>query len=269
MNRTIYCEAIDHYFILATRPARVVSLLPFATETLHTMGLADSLVGASEYCRRYVPELEAPVVGQYVYCDIDKIKVLKPSLILTTNGIQRNLANQLAREGLPVFVLPLPQSFYGILENIRVLGRLMNQLEEARTLTASLTERVNILRQNAPARRPRVYVEIWVDGEMHTVGGGSYIQDLVDIAGGDLIYRDNSTDYLVPDFDYVASQKPDVYLFFHEPEYELNAEELIFQRQWDMDSQIILSTVTPGKNIIQDGPSILDTAEWLHQQLHA
>ena len=267
MHRTIHCEAIDQRIQLPENPERIISLLPSATEALAHMGLADRVVGISEYCNRYAPDLTVPQVGQYLNCDLKKIHDLEPDLILTTGGIQRQLATKLASEGLPVFILPLPQSFYGILENIEILGGLMNELEAARSLTRSMDHRATVLRKRAPTIRPSIYLELWLGRHMRSVGGGSFIQDLVQIAGGDLVYKNTSTGYFTPDFDDVAALSPDVYLFFHEPEYLIDPSELISQRNWNPARQVIVSTVLCGENVIQDGPSFLDTAEWLHQQL--
>ena len=231
------------------------------------MGFIDRVVGVSEYCSRYVPQLTAPVVGQYLNCNIEQIKQLKPDLILTTGGIQLKLATKLAQQGLPIFVLPLPQSFHGILENIRILGGLINQLEASRKLTASLNTRAESIRLKAPTKRPSVYLELWLGKHMRAVGGGSFIQDLIHIAGGNLIFRDRSAGYFTPDFKAIASLNPDIFLFFHEPEYLIDPTELVNQRNWNPKTKIIISTVTCGENMIQDGPSILDTAEWLQQQL--
>ena len=267
MHRTIHCEAIDHHIELSENPERIISLLPSATEALFHMGLVDRVVGVSEYCSRYVPDLAAPQVGQYLNCDLKKIHSLKPDLILTTGGIQRNLAAKLAAEGLPIFILPLPQSFYGILENIDILGGLVNQLERARTLTSKMNQRATELQNRAPAHRPSVYLELWLGRHMRAVGGGSFIRDLIHLAGGDLVYKNKSTGYFTPDFDEVAALSPDVHLFFHEPEYLIDPAELIDQRNWNAATKTIISTVLCGENVIQDGPSFLDTAEWLHHQL--
>jgi len=267
MSRNIHCEAINHRFELPENPARIISLLPSATEALYHMRLTERIAGVSEYCDRYVPKLTAPRVGQYLNCDLDQIKSYKPDLILTTGGIQLKLAVKLAKEKLPVFVLPLPQSFHGILENIRILGALMNQLESARNLTASLNSKAELLRKNAPSVRPKIYLELWLGKHMRAVGGGSFIQDLIEIAGGSLIFENNNAGYFTPDFDQVSSLKPDVFLFFHEPEYLINPTDLIRQRNWNPDTKVIVSTVLCGENVIQDGPSLLDTAEWLQQEL--
>jgi iron complex transport system substrate-binding protein len=267
MSRKIHNELLDYHFELTDTPRRIVSLASSATEAIDKMGLIDSVVGVSAYCHRYIPGLKAPVCGEYLNCDMDQIKALEPDLILTTGGVQLKLAAKLAREGLPVYALPLPQSFYGILDNIHILGALINELKKARELASAMQKRADHLRRCAPETRPNVYLELWLGRHMRAIGGGSFINDLVEIAGGDLIFQNHTQAYFTPDFDTVRTMDPDLYLFFHEPEYLIDPAQLVQERNWNPDTPVIISTVKCGENMIQDGPSFLDTAEWLHTQL--
>lgn len=267
MTRTIFNESLDHEFQLSDRPLRIVSLLSSATEAIYRMGMIDRVVGVSAYCDRYVPGLKAPVVGEYLNSDIQAIKALQPDLILITGGIQRSLGLKLAREGLPVYLLPLPRGFHGMLENQLVLGGLMNELAAARELCSTMSARAEALRQNAPAVRPKIYLELWLGRHMRTIGGGSFIHDLLELAGCDPIFGQRNDGYFVPDFAEVAAAMPDVHLFFHEPEFVIDPMELIAQRGWVPARKVVLSTVECGRNVIQEGPSFLDTVDWLKQQL--
>jgi len=269
MPRSVLNEYLDHRFELPDSPTRIVSLVSSATEALDRMGLIDRVVGVSAYCDRYISAPAPPVVGEYLNCDIEKIVDLKPDLVLTTTGIQRKLALKLAAKGLPVYPLSLPQSFHGILENNLILGRLINELAKARALSSDMLAKAEKLRQNAPLHRPKIYLELWLGRHMRAVGGASFINDLIEIAGGNLIFQNHTDDYFMPDFTEVSALKPDIHLFFHEPEYLITPEELVRQRQWNPEIPIIVSTVTSGRNVIQDGPSFLDTAAWLQGQLLA
>ncbi|MBT8038380.1 MAG: ABC transporter substrate-binding protein [Verrucomicrobiae bacterium] len=269
MLRNIHNELLDHRFTLSGRPKRIVSLVSSATEAMDKMGLINRVVGVSEYCDRYIHDLQAPVVGEYLNCDTDALKNLQPDLILTTGGIQLNLARKLAQQGFPVYALPLPQSFFGTLENNLILGGLLGELEKARHLCTDMQRRASALRLSSPSVRPSIYLELWLGRHMRAVGGGSFINDLIDIAGGDLIYKNHTLGYFKPDFDAVAQAAPDVYLFFHEPEYLIDPAELVADRKWNPDTPVILSTIECGQNMIQEGPSMLDTAEWLQNQLLA
>src|SRR5512133_3806243 len=101
------------------RPAaRVVSLVSSATETLFALGAGEVVVGVTPWCARYVPGLSAPVVAEYVDGDAAHVAARRPDLVVATDGVQLPLARRLAAAGLPVFVLPVPRSRAGILENV-------------------------------------------------------------------------------------------------------------------------------------------------------
>ncbi len=265
--KTIYVELLDYTFELCEKPQRVVSLVSSATEAMDRMGLIDRVVGVSEYCGRYVKDLKAPVVGQYLNCDVDQLMAMEPDLILITSGVQLKLGKKLVKLGLPVYVLPLPQSFYGMLENNVVLGGLLGELDQARALSSAMLDRSIELRGSHSSGKPLVYVELWLGRHMRAVGGLTFIQDLVEMAGGELVFGNHSKSYFIPDFDEVAEMKPDVFLFFHEPEYLVDGRELVSERGWDTDVKVVISTVECGENMIQDGPSFLDTAEWLQKEM--
>ena len=266
--RSIHNEYLNHRFELPENPMRVVCLVSSATEVMDKLGLLDRVVGVSEYCHRYVDTTNIPVVGQYITADFEKIKELEPDLVLLTTGIQRKLSLKLAGEGVPIYNLNLPCSFAGMLENVALLGGLLNALPEARELVSRMREQFsqcsNVQRCTD---RPRVYVELWLGRHRRAVGGLSYISDLVELAGGSLVFGERAVGYFENDLDALPEERPDVYVFFYEPEFLVDGEQLVHERGWDTDIPVIMSTVKMGENMIQDGPSLLDTSAWLHQQL--
>ncbi|MGE9270528.1 MAG: ABC transporter substrate-binding protein [Verrucomicrobiales bacterium] len=267
MLRPVHSELIDHHFDLVDRPRRIVSLVSSASEAIHEMGLVERLVGVSAYCGRYLSKPAPPVVGEYLTGDFEKIVALEPDLVLTTTGIQRKLAMKMAARGLPVFALPLPMGFHGMLENHLLLGRLMNELEVARQLNRHMERSAMLLRKKAGGQRPRVYVELWLGRHMRAVGGGSFIHDLLEIAGADLLFAERTDGYFTPDFDEVAVGQPDIHLFFHEPEYLIDPRHLVKERGWEVRTPLVVSTVDRGRNVIQDGPSFLESAAWLQEEI--
>ena len=264
----IHCESIDYEFELPKKPQRVLSLVSAATETLFAMGCGDRVVGVSCYCARYVPDLKVPVVGDYLKIDQDLFTELAPDLVMVTTGLQRNLGLALAKQGLPVYALPLPNSFYGILENTVTIGALMNEVQEARRLCLKMETEAAKIRKRHVGPRPKVYVELWFGKHMRTIGGFTYIDDLVSIAGGDPIFAERRAGYFIPDLAEVERLCPDLFLLFSEEEYPVVSKELLSERGWDrsLKPKVVESTVTRGRNLIQEGPSLLETATWLQNQ---
>lgn len=267
MCRKIHNEYLNYFFQLPEKPQRVVSLVSSATEAMDRMGLHHLLCGVSEYCGRYIDVMELPVVGQYIVADSDQIKDLQPDLVLLTTGIQRKLSERLMQLELPVYNLSLPNSFAGILENIVLLGGLLGEMERARTLVDSLRNRwFSLLGQHRFQRTPKVYVELWLGRHRRAVGGLSYIADLVKIAGGELAYQQVAKGYFENPLTADAKPEADVFVFFHEPEYKVDGVELMKQREWG-EHPVMMSTVKMGESMIQDGPSLLDSAAWLYRRM--
>lgn len=106
---------------------------------------------------------------------------------------------------------------------------------------------------------------------MRSIGGLTYINDLISIAGGAQIFADKRQGYFIPEFEEVVNRRPDVFLVFAEEEYPVEAHRLFEERGWkgSLTVKIVQSSVRRGQNLIQEGPSILETASWLQEQLHA
>lgn len=253
-----------------TLPARrVVSLVSSATEHLFAFGAGDAVVGVSPYCARYVDGLRAPVVGDYVEAEVDAVRAVAPDLVLVTDGVQLPLARRLAEAGLPAYLLPVPHSRFGILEHCVALGALTGRLPEARALASRLEAGCAALLAAAPARRPRVYVELWFGRFARRPGGRTFVHDLVELAGGEHVFGAEPGDYLPLDLPAVERLRPEVVVVFQEPEHPVDPAALAAERGWDraFAPRLVLATVERGQNLIHDGPSFLETARWLAERL--
>jgi len=259
----VFCEPLGVAVELPERPQRIVSLASSLTETLFEMGCGARVVGISAYCSRYIPANHLPVVGDYLRVEHTLLASLQPDLILLTTGIQRPLGIKLAQAGYPVYALPLPTSLSGVMENLNLLGGLLNEVETARRLRQRWEQQFQTLYLSAAARRPRVYIELWFGRHVRTVGALSFIHDLVEAAGGDNIFG--------RDLDAVASMRPDLLLFHTEPDYPVDVARLIEERdwhRWNPAPYVVVGSVRKGENLIHEGPSIMETATWLQGHFH-
>lgn len=266
--RTLRCEPLDRQVTLPVRPRRVVSLVAGLTEALWAMGLADRVIGVSHYCRRYVEPGPRAVVGDYLRVNEALLDALAPDLVLMTGGVQRGVARRLAAAGRPVYVLPLPDSFAGILENIRRLGALLGEMRAAQALTGRLEQEAADLRAQAPSVRPRVYAELWFGRHARMAGGLTFIHDLITLAGGDNIWAGLPEGYPNLDLAGVAAARPDTIVLFHEEDdHPLDVTAWRRERGWDgrWPFRLVESGIARGRNLIHDGPSFLETARWLQR----
>jgi iron complex transport system substrate-binding protein len=265
-ERRVRCEILGTTLPLPARPLRVVSLVAGWTEAIWAMGLGDRVVAVSHYCRRYVETGTRPVAGDYLKIDEAVLAAVQPDLVLMTGGVQLGVARRLAKAGLPVHVLALPDSLAGILENIRRLGALLGEMRAAQALTARMEAEAAALRALAPAVRPRVYAELWFGRHPRMAGGLTFIHDLIELAGGTNVWAAEAEGYLKLDWAAASAMKPEVIVLFHEEDdHPLDVEAWRRGRGWA--GAVVESGITSGRNLIHDGPTLLSTARWLGTQL--
>lgn len=266
----VYCECLARSVELPDRPRRIVSLVSSATEALAAIGCLDRIVGVSSYCSRYVPDLAAPVVGDYLSVDEELLRELEPDLVITTTGVQRGVGRGLSNDGYPVYAIALPNSLHGILEGVLLIGALTGSMTAARDLVRRWSAHFEALRADAPPTRPRLYAELWFGAHQRTPGGLTFIHDLLEAAGAEPIFGDVAQGYLRVDAEEVERRRPDVAVIFSEPEYPIDSRALLRERRWDEAMPhlaVIESTVDRGRNLIHDGPSMMETATWLHTRI--
>lgn len=265
-TRRVRCEPLGEIVNLPMRPERVVCLVSGWTEAIWTMGLAERVIGVSKFCRRYVDTGDRAVAGDYLRIDEDKLRALRPDLVLMTGGVQLGVARRLAKAGLPVFVLPLPDSYFGVLENIRRLGALFGEMGAAQTLTAKMQARAAALRVASPARAPATYVELWCGRHPRMIGGLTFIHDIVELAGCRNVFADRAEGYLEIDRAAVAAARPELLVLFHE-EDDHPLDVAAWREQSGWRGPIIEAGITRGRNLLHDGPSLLDTSAWLQSEV--
>lgn len=265
----ITSPVLGNAFTLDGAAARVVSLVSSATETLFALGAGGAVRGVSPYCARYVPGLDAPVVGDYVHADPAAVRAAAPDLVVVTDGVQLPLARRLAAEGLPTYLLPVPQSRFGILENTVALGALTGRLAEARALCAAIEAACAGLVASAPSPRPRVYAELWFGAHPRRFGGRAFVHDVLELAGAESVFGDAPFAYAPLDLAEVERRRPEWFVLFQEPEHPVDARALAAERGWEamFGDRIVTSTVDRGRNLIHDGPSFVETARWLRAEL--
>ena len=159
--RRIFCETLGREIDLPDRIERIVSFSPAVTETLAFLGVEDSLVGVSAFCAKPESIRSKRKVGSYNTVDRKVLDELRPEIILTATGYQREFAVRLGKE-LPVYAVELPVSVYGIIDMVVQLGLIVNEPDRATKLSRRL---VDVLAGLKPVQEAiRVYLEVDLGG---------------------------------------------------------------------------------------------------------
>ena len=169
-------------------PERIVSLSPSHTEILFALGLGGRLVGATTYCN-YPPEVaDTPRVGGFSDVDLEQVVGLAPDLVLASTIHSTEVVPRLEELGIAVFVVN-PPTVLAVLDSILTIGFITGQARAAAVLVAEMQERIDaILEAVAGAAKPEVFWELGPD--LYTAGPGSFIDDLITLAGGKNVAAD-------------------------------------------------------------------------------
>lgn len=167
-------------------PSRIVCLTEETTETLYLLGEGDRVVGVSGYTVRPPEARRKPKVSAFISARFDKIEALRPDLILAFSDLQADIVAELIRRGHSVVTFN-QRSVGEILQMIRMLGGLIGRGDAAEALASRLERDLDDIRASAARfpRRPRVFFEEWDDP---LISGIRWVEELVEIAGGDPIY---------------------------------------------------------------------------------
>lgn len=167
-------------------PSRIVCLTEETTETLYLLGEGDRVVGVSGYTARPPEARQKPRVSAFINARFDKIEALKPDLVLAFSDLQADIARELIRRGYPVYTFN-QRSVAQILQMIRIVGALVGRGDAAAALAAGMEAGLEAIRGQAAAfrRRPRVFFEEW---DAPLISGIRWVEELVEIAGGDPIF---------------------------------------------------------------------------------
>lgn len=273
MVRRIYCEALEKELVLPDRCERIISFSPAVTEALFLMGLGDKIVGVSAFCVRPAEARSKQILGSYASVNKERIASLKPDIIFTTTGYQRDFAKELA-EHFNVFAIPLPLSLAGIINFCFEAGMVAGYYDEARRLERFLMK--ELCKYSPSKTKLRVYIEIDF-GIPVTFGAYSYITDSINFLGHESIFQDEHREWLESKDGLILDRDPDVVIYEPKMFRSESKEEVLKKfgkRGLDMLRAIREGRlyITPGPYdfLAHHGPSfITEVLPWLQRVLEA
>ena len=161
---------------------RIISLLPSLTEDLFALGAGAEVVGVSQFSDHPDAARAIPRVSSAQSIDAEKILALHPNLVVGIPS-QAAMVAPLMRAHVNV-VLLRDDSFDDIYASLRQLGALIGRSGAAATLEQRMrAETHQLLRRVPSGTRLTVFVVLDVT-PIYTVGKKSYINRLIEMAGG-------------------------------------------------------------------------------------
>jgi len=160
---------------------------------LYALELGDRVVGVTTYCH-YPPEVRnKPKIGSYLNPNFETTLALKPDLVVVLKE-HRELGEKLRGFGLPVLELQ-HNTLEGIYESMISLGKRTGVERIAKMRVASIRARLEAVRKQADGLPKRSVMFIVgrtpaTVEDLMAVGSNSFLNELIDIAGGRNVFED-------------------------------------------------------------------------------
>jgi iron complex transport system substrate-binding protein len=193
-----------------TSSPTVASLVPAATDLIIAMGATDQLVAISNY-DQLRPQIQfLPRVGDYLTNDWEKLSEIRPEVMVTQFDPAREppgLAQRAKDLGIELVNVKIDR-VDDIFTTIDQLGGALNVRKKAEKISQSIRDQIDRVKRRV-AERPAVRTLIVLDDEGQFVAGpGTYLDELLTIAGGENVLRGTSNSYPRIDRELLLSLAP-------------------------------------------------------------
>ena len=198
----------------APRPQRIVSLSPSTTEILYGIGAWPHVIAVSQFCTYPDDVKNKPRVNGWDKTNLEQVMALKPDFVIGVDAQEPFLRDKLNGVGVrSLFVKS--QTLADIMTSMREIGRGTGHEQEAADLSAKTQAEIDAVRK-AIGERPHPRVLCIVDRvpgtirDLYTATKGSYLDELITIAGGDSVAPQGEHGYGKINKEAVLTLNPEV-----------------------------------------------------------
>lgn len=176
-------------------PRRIACITSETTEMVFALGAGERIVGVSGFSVRPPEARQKEKVAAFTSIRMDKIRELKPDLILGFSDLQKDIAKELIENGYTVLITN-QRSLEEIGDAILATGRIIGEEQKGIQLRDDFFRKIEALARGSKEHlrangvRPRVYFEEW-DGPLIT--GISWVSELIEKLGGEDVFKTKSS----------------------------------------------------------------------------
>ncbi|WP_141531430.1 heme ABC transporter substrate-binding protein IsdE [Bacillus cereus] len=153
-----------------------------------------------------------PEVGNPMSPDMEKVKSLKPSEVLSVTTLEYELKSVFDGVGMKANFLDLT-SLKNMQSSISDLGKKYGREKQAEAVVTKLDKKVASIQKEVKGKKePTVLILLGVPGSYLVATEHSYIGDLVKQLGGKNIVQGEQVEYLASNTEYLKKADPDIIL---------------------------------------------------------
>lgn len=175
---------------IGASPARIASLNPATTEILFTLGAGSRVIGRTKYDLWPDSAKFVPILGDGIRPNVEAVLGARPDLVLLyASRDNRSAAERFRAAGVNTLSLKVDH-ISDFRRTTEILGAMLHDSARAKSVIDSVRQTLDRVRSATRASaRPTVFWHIW-DAPLITIGSGSFMNELVDIAGARNVYAD-------------------------------------------------------------------------------
>lgn len=207
-------DALDNEVVIETKPERIVSLVPSNTEIAFELGLGEYVVGVTEHDNYPEEVKEKESIGGLDF-NVEKVISLKPDLVLAHGSSADSLAvalQQLRDSGINVLVVNDAKNFDQVYASIELIGKATGKKQEAEKLAADIKAKIQEVEDKAneikEEDRKKVFVEVFPEPEIYTVGTNTFMNEMLEIINAENIVTEEG--WPVISEEAIIERNPDV-----------------------------------------------------------
>ena len=206
-------------------PQRIVSLNPTTTELLFAIGAGPRVVGRTSYDFFPAEVRNVPDLGPGLRPNVEAVLAAHPDLVLLyASADNRDAARRLRAAGVATAAYRIDR--IADMERVTLLlGRLSGDSMAAHRTVDSVNATLDRVRKaTASLPHPTIFWPLW-DSPLLSVGRGSFLNELVDIAGGRNVFADLPQPSPTVTFEELLRRDPDVIVASAASRIRLEANE--------------------------------------------
>lgn len=264
-------DGTDTQVTVKKEPKRIISLIPSMTETAYALGLEDRMVGVTTNDDYPAEVKKVEKVGD-MKIDTEKVLSLKPDLVLASEGLNgKETVDKLRKLGLTVIAYE-PENLEGVFQQIQDVGKATGAGKKSDELIAKMKKEEQQAKKIA-AKVPRdKQAKVWIEvsSDLFTAGEGTFMDELITLAGGKNVAK-GEKGWFQASSENVVKWNPDVILYTHSDKEEKIAarggwksiQAIKEDRVEQLDSNIVSR---PGPRITQ---GLLQISEAIYPEIYA
>jgi ABC-type Fe3+-hydroxamate transport system substrate-binding protein len=249
-------------------PARIASLNPATTELLFAIGAGRRLVARTSW-DMWPDSARAVVdVGPGLRPNVEAVLAQHPDLVvLYASAENRVAAAQLRAAGVRVIAFKIDR-LSDFARATVAIGRAVGERERAALVVDTVQRTLARVREATRSLpRPTVFWHVW-DSPIYTIGRGSYLDELLTIAGGTNIYGDRAEVSPQVSLEDIVQRDPHIILAGADGARALTASALWHGVRAVREGRVfVVDTNLVGRPSVRAGEAAVSIARLLHPGL--